>query len=168
MTGVYIGVPPKSANSIATTPERLENIEAANDNANDNSRVSRSLFQSEYTSSSDIRTAACAAFPRSKHARNASHDAGWNPGYPDEGRLAHLGFLTLDALHGIPGRGPPSPLRGGAHPQDLPHAHLCAQRSRCQVAVLVLFEVRLSGDICTNAIGLCPSCLLMLTIHSGN
>lgn len=42
------------------------------------------------------------------------------------------------SLPGIPDHRAPSAFRGQPHPQDLPHARLCAQRGRCQVAILVL------------------------------
>ena len=42
------------------------------------------------------------------------------------------------SLPGIPDHRAPSALRGQPRAQDLPHAHLCTQRGRCQVTVLVL------------------------------
>jgi hypothetical protein len=48
-------------------------------------------------------------------------------------------MLTFrSSLPGIPDHRAPSALRGKPHPQDLPHAHFCAQRGRRQVKVLVL------------------------------
>lgn len=46
--------------------------------------------------------------------------------------------FVLDGSEGISGCRAPSAHGGGARPQALPHAYLCAQRSRSQVPILVL------------------------------
>jgi hypothetical protein len=50
-------------------------------------------------------------------------------------------WYHLDGTSRIPGRWAPPPHRVGPHSKNLPYAHLRAQRSRRQVAVLVLPEV---------------------------